>query len=892
MALAFDPQGFPVACGGNSALAGVVVVPPPPVITTASLPLGATGTPYSQSMAASAGKLPLAWDISVGSLPVGLSISSSGLISGTPSVVALVAFTVRVTDALGRIDTKALSINIATIAPAITTASLPDGSNGTAYSQAMAASNGTLPLAWDISAGALPTGLTISSAGLISGTPTVTALASFTVRVTDALSRTDTKALTINVTSAFVALVLDARSSALPLTNPGTYTRAVAERCFTGYPAVLVSEFAANVATIGFDATAIDAPGGNPGGRGLLMEEGAKFVAFGSAALDTNTANSGTTHTACAGIDGGVASGTRITMAGAFSTATCAYLTSAALTGLTNVPWLFGCSYQRGTNGSTARLGLQFDGDPGGEEHFVLVADDVAAVTWTSLQFAVRPTRPAHTAVYVYFGAVNAPNTCDWSEMFLVQNRSLPIATHALTGTTTAVTTATPTESVINVGQYPTVKGTVVLRLAAFPAVSTPSLAVGSPLAAGSAPFGIAYDGLGKIWITNYYANTVSVYDCATKALVDTIATPGYNPMGICADGAGQVWVSIDNSAAILAYNAITRALIGNYSITASCRPNGMAADASSQVWVACSNAAIVTVYNTSTRSLVGTYATGTQPRAVAIDGIGQAWIVNTGANTVSCYNVVTKALVGTYATGSQPRAVACYGNEVWVANYNAATVTVFNATTKATVGTYATRVNPRGICFDTYGRAWIGNETSNVLTVIDAATKTLVGVFPTGAGIVGVAVDPLGQVWTANGGADNTTVYNTRQVFLSFGSDVGAGAPVAGSLVVDYCHTPILTPLGGTAQLRARMWNSAGALVDELLGPVLTTTAAEYHVVWDAAAAVFKITDSLGNILDSYAGAAWTPAAGAVTPLLIGTDSAGANAARCLISLVQTANT
>lgn len=70
----------------------------------------------------------------------------------------------------------------------------------TAYSQGLTASDGALPLAWDISAGALPAGLSInSSTGVISGTPTAYGDNSFTVRVTDALSRTATSAQSVTV---------------------------------------------------------------------------------------------------------------------------------------------------------------------------------------------------------------------------------------------------------------------------------------------------------------------------------------------------------------------------------------------------------------------------------------------------------------------------------------------------------------------------------------------------------------------------------------------------------------------------------------------------------------------------------------------------------------------
>jgi hypothetical protein len=73
---------------------------------------------------------------------------------------------------------------------AVTTSSLPEGFNGTAYSTSLAASGGITPYTWTQTAGTLPTGLSLSS-GTISGTPTQTILnASQTFQVEDSASST------------------------------------------------------------------------------------------------------------------------------------------------------------------------------------------------------------------------------------------------------------------------------------------------------------------------------------------------------------------------------------------------------------------------------------------------------------------------------------------------------------------------------------------------------------------------------------------------------------------------------------------------------------------------------------------------------------------------------
>ncbi len=83
----------------------------------------------------------------------------------------------------------------------ITTTSLPNGTNGTAYSQQVIATAGASPYKlWAVSAGALPTGLSLAKAdGTVSGTSTATGNFNFTVQVEDAGHQFATRTLSIQV---------------------------------------------------------------------------------------------------------------------------------------------------------------------------------------------------------------------------------------------------------------------------------------------------------------------------------------------------------------------------------------------------------------------------------------------------------------------------------------------------------------------------------------------------------------------------------------------------------------------------------------------------------------------------------------------------------------------
>jgi hypothetical protein len=84
-------------------------------------------------------------------------------------------------------------------APAITTTALPGGTAGTAYSQILEAT-GSTPITWSVDTGALPGGLVLSSAGVISGTPTTAGTSNFTVKAVNSAG-SDTKALSIDIIS-------------------------------------------------------------------------------------------------------------------------------------------------------------------------------------------------------------------------------------------------------------------------------------------------------------------------------------------------------------------------------------------------------------------------------------------------------------------------------------------------------------------------------------------------------------------------------------------------------------------------------------------------------------------------------------------------------------------
>ncbi|MDQ6739559.1 MAG: putative Ig domain-containing protein, partial [Actinomycetota bacterium] len=186
----------------------------PPSITTTLLPAGTVGSAYSATVSAAGGTPP--YTFSATGLPAGLSINSSGRITGTPTTAGTSPVSVTVKDSTtptGQMATANLSITIASTQPTITAASLPAGTVGSAYSATVSATGGTPP--YTFSATGLPAGLSINASGQISGTPATAGTSPVTVTLTDSTSPTHQTAtanlsITIGATLAITTASLSA----------------------------------------------------------------------------------------------------------------------------------------------------------------------------------------------------------------------------------------------------------------------------------------------------------------------------------------------------------------------------------------------------------------------------------------------------------------------------------------------------------------------------------------------------------------------------------------------------------------------------------------------------------------------------------------------------------
>ncbi|MEZ5367387.1 MAG: putative Ig domain-containing protein, partial [Bryobacterales bacterium] len=170
-----------------------LTVNPPPQILTTELPRPTVGGAYSFALSSTGGTGPLSWHLVCSSLPAGMTLSSEGLISGTPLAAETLLVDIEVVDQKGASDAKTFTIQVVD-AIEITTTSLAPVTAEQPISVGFALSGGFAPFTWSVTAGALPAGVALDAAtGVLSGAAEIGGTYVFTVQATDVDHRVATR---------------------------------------------------------------------------------------------------------------------------------------------------------------------------------------------------------------------------------------------------------------------------------------------------------------------------------------------------------------------------------------------------------------------------------------------------------------------------------------------------------------------------------------------------------------------------------------------------------------------------------------------------------------------------------------------------------------------------
>jgi hypothetical protein len=321
-----------------------------------------------------------------------------------------------------------------------------------------------------------------------------------------------------------------------------------------------------------------------------------------------------------------------------------------------------------------------------------------------------------------------------------------------------------------------------------------------------SAPWYLAIDKSGNVWVTSEGNSTIDEFSTVGKAYSSLTGFSGggiNSPRGLAIDTSGNVWVANNatGSTSISEFNSSGAAVSGSSGISGGGlnAPWGIAIDSSGNVWAANFGSGTVSEYNPSgggswlsPSSGFGSSANDTNAMAIATDLSGHVWV--TTQNKLLILNSSSGAVAGNFSGGglSDPQGIAtdASGN-AWAANTGNSTLSEFviasdswNSGSPFSGGGSANNTN---VAVDGSGKIWSTDGNSNFSSISEfTASGTAVtnsgGYVGVGglAGPEGLAIDGSGNVWAAN---NNTN---------SISELVGAASPVVTPIVAN-----LITPYG-----------------------------------------------------------------------------------------------
>ena len=204
----------------KSASATINVVPTPAFTSTGQLAQGFVGLGYNTSLQVTGGVGNRSFALAAGSaLPAGLSLNTAtGAITGTPTAAGSFTFSAALTDSAATPVTATASFTLGVSALQLNAPRLVNAVAGQAYpTLSYSAQFNQGAVTYAVTAGALPAGLSLSSAGVLSGTVTTAGTANFTVTATDAAGQKASQPQTITVVP-----VLALTGFTIPSVNGGT----------------------------------------------------------------------------------------------------------------------------------------------------------------------------------------------------------------------------------------------------------------------------------------------------------------------------------------------------------------------------------------------------------------------------------------------------------------------------------------------------------------------------------------------------------------------------------------------------------------------------------------------------------------------------------------------
>jgi hypothetical protein len=207
-------------------------------ITTTQLPGATLSGAYNATLAASGGTTPYTWSLASGSLPNGLTLSSSGSLTGTPSVLGSFPFTVQVKDAAAHTASSNFSINVVNPTASVSISSPANGATVSGVVNVSGSASDTVSIqsvqlsvdngAYSNASGTTSWSYSLNTASLSNGSHTLTAKATDSAGLTAMSSP-------VNITVSNGSTASDCTLFASPSGNDGNSgTSSSAPKTFNG----------------------------------------------------------------------------------------------------------------------------------------------------------------------------------------------------------------------------------------------------------------------------------------------------------------------------------------------------------------------------------------------------------------------------------------------------------------------------------------------------------------------------------------------------------------------------------------------------------------------------------------------------------------------------------
>ncbi len=644
--------------------------------------------------------------------------------------------------------------------PATTT-----GTVGTAFSQNFSASGGA-PAYTFTTASILPAGLTLSSAGVLSGIPTQSGTFPIVVDATDVNTCSGTGPaynLVISCTPNTIALSsapgTDAQTvcNNTPITNITYATTVATGATFAGLPAGVTGSWAANVVTISGTPTAsgtfnytVTTTGGCPPATtgGSITVNPNNTVSLTSApgtdaqTVPVNTAITNITY-ATTGATGATVTGLPAGVTGAWAA---------------NVVTISGTP--------TTAVGSPFN-------YTVTLTGGCGTITATG---TITITVLGCNITLTSAPGTNAQTVCN--------NTPITNITYSTSGATGANFIALPAgvtgvwaANVVTISGTPTVAGTynyiVMLTGGGCGGFNATGTITVNPTPDVAQP-----------------ANQVVCNNTATAAVNFTGSVPGttFNwtnntpSIGLAASGSGNI-------ASFTALNATTAPVVATVTVTPQATSGG---GGGNFAYVPNFSSANVSVINLTTNTVVATIPVGSLPYGVVFSPDGsKVYITNMGSGTISVINTATNTVSATIpGLGTNPGGIVITpdGSKLYVGHdFGSDFVSVVNTITNTVTTTIPVGTLPLGMAISSNGaRVYAANLLSNTVSVIDVATNSIIATIPVGSQPWGMDFSPDGsKLYVGNQGGSTVMIISTATNTVT--NTIPAGnAPYMVSMIPD----------------------------------------------------------------------------------------------------------